>query len=213
MSALKLLVADDHPLYREALTGVIRGQWPDAEITEAATFGATLAAVEADPDLDLILLDLHMPGSDGLDGLMTLRSKAPTIPVAMVSAEEDREIIRRALTCGGSGFIVKSAGKDRIVEAIRRILDGGVSLPPDLAAALERETARSPDDLTDSRRKTLTPAEMGVFHLLIQGKPNKIIAYELDIKESTVKAHISAILRKMGVHSRTQAVLAARNRL
>ncbi|MGB0682259.1 MAG: response regulator [Magnetovibrionaceae bacterium] len=208
---LKLLVADDHPLFRDALTSVIRGAWGEVSIQEVSNISDAEHAAKADPDLDLIMLDLNMPGSEGFSGLMQLRQAAPTIPVVMVSAEDDAEVIRRALTCGAAGFIPKSANKDTIEQAMRHVLDGQTYVPVEAEAALKKPP-RGDVEMED-RLSLLTPAERGVLHLLTQGKPNKIIAYELDIKESTVKAHISAILRKLGVHSRTQAVLAARNQL
>ncbi|WP_135078804.1 response regulator transcription factor [Terasakiella sp. SH-1] len=205
----KFLVADDHPLFRDALKQVIDGRWDDAEIVEVSDLDSAQEVAQNDDDLDMILLDLNMPGAEGFSGLLSLRNYAPMLPVVIVSAEESPDVIQRALTCGALGFIPKSSSKERIGEAIQAVLSGNSFVPPELAEAIEEK--RRLDDELREKAALLTPAELGVLKLLTEGKPNKIIAYELDIKESTVKAHISQILRKLGVHSRTQAVLVAKN--
>lgn len=205
----KFLIADDHPLFRDAIKQVVDDRWPDASIGEVSTLDEAKEAAEQDQDLDIILLDLNMPGAEGFSGLLSIRNSAPVLPVVIVSAEENPDIIQRALTCGALGFIPKSSSKERIGEAIQAVLNGKPFVPPELADKIE-EKRRQHDDLRE-KAALLTPAELGVLELLTLGKPNKIIAYELDIKESTVKAHISAILRKLGVHSRTQAVLMAKS--
>ncbi|GGF68904.1 MULTISPECIES: response regulator [Terasakiella] len=202
------LIADDHPLFRDAIKQVVDERWPDATIIEVSTLEeAREQAIEND-DLDIVLLDLNMPGAEGFSGLLGIRNAAPVLPVVIVSAEESPDVIQRALTCGALGFIPKSSSKERIGDAVHAVLLGKTFVPPELAEAIEEK--RRVDDGLRERAALLTPAEVGVLELLTLGKPNKIIAYELDIKESTVKAHISAILRKLGVHSRTQAVLMAK---
>ncbi|SCA57986.1 Glycerol metabolism activator [Candidatus Terasakiella magnetica] len=205
----RFLVADDHPLFRDALRQVIDERWNDAEIVEVSDLDSAKETAQSDDDLDMVLLDLNMPGAEGFSGLLTLRNHAPMLPVVIVSAEESPDVIQRALTCGALGFIPKSSSKERIGEAIESVLSGKSFVPPELAAAIEDK--RRMDDELKEKAALLSPAELGVLQLLTMGKPNKIIAFELNIKESTVKAHISSILRKLGVHSRTQAVLVAKN--
>jgi DNA-binding NarL/FixJ family response regulator len=205
----KFLIADDHPLFREAIKQVINERWNDAEIIEVSNLRDAQEIAENDDDLDLVLLDLNMPGAEGFSGLLALRHKAPMLPVVIISAEEDPDIISRALTCGALGFIPKSSSKERIGDAVEAVLSGKSFVPPELAEAIEDK--RKMDHDFQEKVALLTPAELGVLQFLTQGKPNKIIAYELNIKESTVKAHISSILRKLNVNSRTQAVLVAKN--
>jgi DNA-binding NarL/FixJ family response regulator len=207
----KFLVADDHPLFREALRQVIEEYFDAAEIIEVSTLDEAVKIAEQDLDLDLILLDLRMPGSEGFSGLVSIRNAAPTTPVTIVSASEDPDAIRRGLTCGAFGFIPKSSPKATIAEAIRTLLAGEIYVPKELQNA---ELTTGPRSTLDheflDKFALLTPAELNVLQQLTEGKPNKIIASELNVKECTVKAHISSVLRKLGVNSRTQAVLAAK---
>jgi len=205
----KFLIADDHPLFRDAITQVVNERWPDAFITEVSTLEEAQTACARDDTLDIVLLDLNMPGAQGFSGLLAIRNHVPMLPVVIVSAEESPDVIQRALTCGALGFIPKSASKGRIGEAIETVLNGQIFVPPELTDKLN-EQRRQNEELREKAAQ-LTHAERRVLELLILGKPNKIIAFELDIKESTVKAHITAILRKLGVHSRTQAVLIAKS--
>jgi DNA-binding NarL/FixJ family response regulator len=197
----RALIADDHPLFRSALRQVIESLFGEQEIFEASTLGEAreVIASNADLDLDMILLDLQMPGSAGFSGLVTLRNAAPEVPIVVVSAATSTDTMRNSITYGAAGFIPKSFSSDQIGEGMRCVMSGEVYLP---SVALE------PDVLAGVA--ALTQGEMRVFELLAHGKSNKIIAYELGIKESTVKGHITAILRRLGVHSRTQAVIAAR---
>jgi len=208
----KVLIADDHPLFRAALREVVETRFEDYDIVEAGTFAeAQQSLSESDVvDIDLILLDLQMPGCSGFSGLVGLRNAAPSVPIIVVSATFSSDIIREAIVYGASGYIPKSFSKDEIAGAMKRILSGDVFLPP---SANDPDAAMSPllaDDVR-GRLAKLTHGEIRVLELLAKGKPNKIIAFELGIRESTVKAHITAILRKLRVHSRTQAVLAAQN--
>jgi len=202
---LKVLIVDDHPLFREALGNILEAVFEDYEIIEACSLEEAKERVNS--DLDLILLDLMIPGVEGYGALLTLRNAVPSVPIMIVSASEDSDTIRGAVTYGALGFIPKSAPKQVIGDAINQVLDGGSYWP---AGVLEEvnEKRKSWDD-EDDQLAALTPGETRVLQLLIEGKPNKIIAYELEIKETTVKAHITSILRKLKVHSRTQAVLAA----
>jgi Response regulator containing a CheY-like receiver domain and an HTH DNA-binding domain len=205
-----VLIADDHPLFRAALRQVISSEFADHQIFEASTLGEACAFVSSgsDVDLDMILLDLQMPGSEGFSGLVCLRNAAPEVPIVVVSAAIAVETMRDCITYGAAGFIPKSFCREEMGEGIRRVINGEVFLP---CEAFETDLGRA--DLPGGMRHriaALTHGELRVLELLACGKSNKIIAYELGIKESTVKAHITAILRKLRVHSRTQAVIAAR---
>lgn len=209
-----VMIADDHPLFRAALCQVIGSLFSEHRIFEASTLTEARALVDGgrgaagDLDLDMILLDLQMPGSDGFSGLVQLRNAAPEVPIIVVSAADSASIMRDAITYGAAGFIPKSYSRAQIGDALRQVMEGEVYLPRDGLDA-EPSDATTPGKLHD-RIAALTQGELRVFELLAKGKSNKIIAYELGIKESTVKAHITAILRKLHVFSRTQAVIAAR---
>ncbi|ORE97874.1 response regulator transcription factor [Aurantimonas sp. 22II-16-19i] len=198
------IVADDHPLFRGALKEILLSLPQGAEIVEAADFDQAAAALERHGDADLLLLDLAMPGTSGLSGLALLRAEHPSVPIAIVSASEDSQIIARALDLGASGFIPKSAGFDEIRTAIVRLLSGDVWLPGDVSL-----DAPGDPDVADliARVKTLTPQQTRVLSMLGRGLLNKQIAYELGVSEPTIKAHVSAVLLKLGVDSRTQAVI------
>lgn len=202
----RLVIADDHPLFRGALREAVEGLLERAEISEAGTFDELVNLLERGGDIDLVLLDLTMPGVRGFSGLMYMRAQYPGVPVIVVSANDDPAAIRRCIEFGASGFIPKTLGVDAMRAAISRILGGGVWTPPDvdLAAGSDTESAE-----LMTRMATLTPQQVRVLMMLSEGLLNKQIAYQLDVSEATVKAHVSAILQKLGVESRTQAVIAA----
>ncbi|MCP5364708.1 MAG: response regulator transcription factor [Hyphomicrobiales bacterium] len=208
----KVLIADDHPLFRAALREVVETKFTDYEILEAGTLAEAQDCLSESEmvDVDLILLDLQMPGCSGFSGLVKLRNAAPSVPIVIVSATASNDVIREAIVYGASGFIPKSFSKDEMARAMKRILSGDLFLPSYASQPDETKPPMLAADAQD-RLATLTPGEMRVLELLAKGQPNKIIAFELGIRESTVKAHITAILRKLRVHSRTQAVLAAQN--
>jgi DNA-binding NarL/FixJ family response regulator len=201
-----LVIADDHPLFRDALRQTVSSIAPAAKIAEAGAFDDLTALLEQDGDVDLILLDLTMPGTSGFSGLIYLRAQYPAVPVVIVSASDDGATIRRSLDFGASGFIPKRFGVDTLRDAILKVMDGNVWVPPDtdLTAAVDPEMTRLRDRLV-----TLTPQQVRVLMMLSEGLLNKQIAYELGVSEATIKAHVSAILQKLGVESRTQAVIAA----
>ncbi len=205
-SPTHLIIADDHPLFRDALRQALSVSVPGSATDEAATFEDLTAALERDAEIDLILLDLSMPGISGFSGLIYLRAQYPAIPVVIVSATDDASTIRRSLDFGASGFIPKRYGVETLREAIGKVLAGEVWIPPDLdlSSADDPEAAKLRERLT-----TLTPQQMRVLMMLSQGLLNKQIAYELGVSEATIKAHVSAILQKLNVESRTQAVIAA----
>jgi DNA-binding NarL/FixJ family response regulator len=202
----RLMIADDHPLFRGALREAVSGLFAKAEIAEAGTFDDVTSYLERDSEFDLILLDLTMPGARGFSGLMYLRGQYPAVPVVVVSANDDPAAIRRCMEFGASGFIPKTLGVDEMRDVIARILDGGVWTPPDVDLKSGSDPATA--ELM-SRMATLTPQQMRVLMMLSEGLLNKQIAFQLDVSEATVKAHVSAILQKLGVESRTQAVIAA----
>ena len=200
-----IIIADDHPLFRGALRQAVASIMPQARVMEASGMDDLNAALTQERDVDLILLDLTMPGVQGFSGLMSLRAQYPELPVVIVSATEEATVIRRAMDFGASGFIPKSIDIDSIGGAIQAVLAGDTWTPPDvdLSASEDSETA----DLV-RRLGTLTPQQVRVLTMLSEGLLNKQIAYELGVSEATVKAHVSAILDKLGVDSRTQAVIA-----
>lgn len=203
----KFLIADDHPLFREALKGALKGSFPDAEVFESEDFDSTLAALEQQEELDLLLLDLHMPGSGDLYGLIRIREDHPDLPIAVVSGTEDLTVVSKIMSQGALGFIPKSAGSAQIAEAVESILDGDTWLPSNMAEQVEQ--ANEEDMAMAQQVASLTPQQYKVLRYLHEGLLNKQIAYELNISEATVKAHITAIFRKLGVYNRTQAVLIA----
>jgi DNA-binding NarL/FixJ family response regulator len=202
----RLVIADDHPLFRGALREAVAGLFKQVDIGEAGSFDDVAKLLEHGGDVDLILLDLSMPGVRGFSGLMYLRAQYPSVPIVVVSANDDPAVIRRCMDLGTSGFIPKTLGIEEMRAAIKRVLDGGVWTPPDvdLGAGSEGDTS----DLL-ARLTSLTPQQVRVLMMLSEGLLNKQIAYELSVSEATVKAHVSAILQKLGVESRTQAVIAA----
>ena len=207
MTAPCIVVADDHPLFRDALSGIISAGFSGASVVSAKDLTTTIKALEETADVDLVLLDLNMPGVQGFSGLIFLRGQYPTIPIIVVSGSEDLDTIRRSVSLGASGFIPKSSDTSTIKSAMNSVLDGGVWVPDQ--AAIDNDT--EDDELLEiaSRLSTLTPQQMRVLMMLKEGLLNKQIAYELNVSEATVKAHVSAILQKLDVNSRTQAVIVA----
>ncbi len=204
----RLVIADDHPLFRGALREAVSGLLERVDIAEAGTFDEVVELLERDGDVDLILLDLTMPGVRGFSGLMYMRAQYPSVPVIVVSANDDPTAIRRCMGFGASGFIPKTLGVDAMRAAISRILGGGVWTPPDVDLAAGAGADAEAAELM-ARMATLTPQQVRVLMMLSEGLLNKQIAYQLGVSEATVKAHVSAILQKLGVESRTQAVIAA----
>ena len=201
----RFLIVDDHPLFREALQSVIQRDWPAAEIAEADSIEAAEALLAAGLTADLALLDLSMPDTQGFDGLLRLRTGFPRLPIVVVSGMEDARIVREALSYGVAGFIPKSVRRDELGRAIGEVMAGSVYVPEGLSPAAGGDVR---PDLVQ-KLKTLTPQQIRVLKMLRQGLLNKQIAFELNVGETTVKAHVSEILRKLGVYSRTQAVIEA----
>ncbi len=208
----KILIADDHPLFREAIHNVITDGFPGTEVMETADLDSALLLTQEHDDLDLILLDLNMPGMHGLNGLINLRNEAPTIPVVIVSAEQDKQIVLQAITYGAVGFITKSSPRAQMTEAIEQILNGQVYLPSDIIRTQKNPTRHRQNDapsFAPELLQALTRKQLLVLERMTKGESNKQIAYHLEIAETTVKAHVSAILHKLNVHNRVQAILSA----
>lgn len=202
----RFVIADDHPLFRGALREAVSGLFRSADIAEAGSFAEVSGLLDRGGEVDVVLLDLTMPGVRGFSGLMYLRAQYPSVPVVIVSASDDPTVIRRCMDFGASGFIPKTLGTDTIRTAIGRVLEGGIWTPPEI------DLRRAGDaEMTEliSRLATLTPQQVRVLMMLSEGLLNKQIAYVLGVSEATVKAHVSAILQKLRVESRTQAVIAA----
>ncbi len=206
MAIQHFIIADDHPLFRTALKQVLAREMPDVTLSEAGTLEEIITALANGPEPDLILLDLKMPGVQGFSGLVYLRAQYPGIPVVVISAVEEPSVIRRAISLGASGFIPKSASAEQMQKALQDVLAGEVAVPEDVSLDVADD-----EELEEMARRlsTLTPQQMRVLMMLREGLLNKQIAYELGVSEATIKAHVSAILQKLNVESRTQAVIAA----
>jgi len=198
-------IADDHPLFRSALLEIINTHFREATVTQSSDLETTLAALEENPELDLLMLDLHMPGSQDLFGLVTVREKFAAIPVVVISARDDVETISRAIGHGASGYIPKSASPQTICEAVQSVTDGEKWIPENARNRLRRIDE---EEMTLAGKiSSLTPQQYKVLCFLREGWLNKQIGYEIGVTEATVKAHITAIFRKLGVSNRTQAVV------
>lgn len=207
--ANKILIADDHPLFRTAMQQAVKQLVPDVSIAQAESLPELQNRVEAHKDADLVLLDLQMPGAHGFSGLVFLRSHYPEIPVIVVSACEDPAIMCQALDHGASGYIAKSSPLEAISDAIGCVLEGDVYLP-DVARRHQHQPNEKALDLAE-RLASLTPQQFRVLTMMSEGMLNKQIAYDLEVSEATIKAHVTAIFRKLGVRTRTQAVIAVQS--
>jgi DNA-binding NarL/FixJ family response regulator len=200
------LIVDDHPLFREALKQAIAGGVANATIAQAGSLESARAELDRHDATDLVLLDLRMPGVQGLSGLIFLRAQYPNVPVVVVTASEDHGLVQKALNLGASGYIPKSSSTETIVDAINGVLRGDIWVPP----GYDRKGQGDKEAEEIARRiATLTAQQIRVLMMLREGLLNKQIAYELNVSEATIKAHVSAILQKLNVSSRTQAVIAA----
>ncbi len=205
MSSQRIIIVDDHPLFRGALSQALSASLSKTEMIEAGSLDELSQRLQEPADVDLVLLDLTMPGVKGLSGLLLLRAQHPGIPVVIVSATEDPATIRRCIEAGASGFVPKSLPVEKMREAVRAVLAGDVWTPEGID--LSRPASDETSDIL-ARLSTLTPQQVRVLMMLGEGLLNKQIAYTLNVSEATIKAHVSAILQKLGVDSRTQAVIA-----
>ena len=216
---MKILVVDDHALIRIALHGVLGGLDRDVTVLEASDCRGAFDLIEAQPDLDLVLLDLNLPGMHGLAALTDLRTRHPALPVVVLSSANDRASVTQALDQGAMGYIPKLSSNEVLVSALRLVLSGGIYIPPAILARWESPSSAGPKEpavAEPAGPPRRAPADLGlserqvhVLRLLLEGKPNKLICRELDLAESTVKNHVTLILKALNVTTRTQAVIAA----
>jgi DNA-binding NarL/FixJ family response regulator len=209
---MQVLIADDHPLFREALASVVTDMTTDAACIEAASFDEALARVRETPGLDLILLDLTMPGADGLGGLALLRQEAPAIPVVVVSATAERRTVLEAIRAGAAGYLPKSSSRATMIGALKLVMAGGVYVPGEVVRADPTGPGEGPMDsgaLAPDRLAMLTRKQLQVLDCLARGLSNKEIARALNLAEPTIKTHVSALLHKLHFKTRAQAIVAA----
>lgn len=199
------LIADDHPLFREALKAALQPRFVDTHFVESDSLGSTLDTIKEYPDLAMILLDLNMPGCENFYGVIRVCEDYPNIPVVVISASDSASTISKAMGYGAKGFASKVAAVDTIAEAIQTVLTGKTWVPEDLKDKIDNISEDSKD--VAAKVAELTPKQLQVLKYLQAGQLNKQIAYELNVTEATIKAHISAIFKKLGVNTRTQAVL------
>lgn len=210
---MRILLADDHSLFREGLLHVLKELGTAPDVVQAADYPGAIETAERNPDLDLALLDLNMPGMDGLTGVRTFRTKFPLLPVIVLSASESPDDVKHALDSGVLGYIPKSSTAPVMLSAIKLVLAGGVYLPSLLLShdAGELGVTRGPAEAHKSNTRGLTERQLQVLALLAEGKPNKLIARTLDITEGTVKIHLAAIFQALGARNRTEAVIVAQD--
>jgi DNA-binding NarL/FixJ family response regulator len=210
----RVLMAEDHPLFRDALRGVLSRSLGAEDVVETGTVAELLALIETDDAFDLVMLDLFMPGAQGLSHLVSMRARMPDTPIIVFSSISDPKVVRQTITCGAAGFISKSAPQEEIAHALGLVMGGGIYLPQRFRAELDAAALRprAHGDIEEERGK-LTGRQVAVLELVAAGKANKQIAYELGISEITVKTHVTAILRKLGVTSRGQAIVMFQKRL
>jgi DNA-binding NarL/FixJ family response regulator len=208
---MKLILADDHTLFRNGLAMLFKSQCDECEIWEGDGLDAALAEATAHPDAEIALLDLNMPGMDGVQGIRRIKEACPALPVIILTGAEEPQKIQQVLAAGASGFIPKSSTPAVMLSAIRLVLSGGTYIPPQmLSAAAEPSPAQAASGLREHAQAQLTERQMQVLRLLSEGKPNKLICRELSIEEGTVKAHIATIFRVLDVVNRTEAATVAR---
>ncbi|KGJ97481.1 response regulator transcription factor [Colwellia psychrerythraea] len=199
----KIIIADDHPLFRQALLGTLKAKLTYTTWFEAQTIAELEQQLTSNDDSDLLLLDLHIPGAHGFNTLIHVRNHFPQIPVVIVSAHEDHDTISKAMSYGAAGFVPKSTPVDDIYSAIVAILSGNTWLP----AYFEQKQNDNNSEIGE-RVASLTQQQYRILMMFAQGMLNKQIAYDLNVSEATIKAHATAIFRKLDVRNRTQAVIA-----
>lgn len=207
----KILIVDDHPIFRHAMTTILKSRFEDATITEAGTLAEAYEMLKEESEYDLVMLDLNMPDSNGLSGLLELRNHSPSSPVVIISAETEKQSILQSISYGAVGFISKSSSIEEIASSIESIFEGNVCLPSEILRNNNVCSQKSESKISVEKIRSLTRKELTVLKYLNQGLANKVIAYELHISETTVKSHVSSILRKLGATSRVQVVAGAGN--
>ena len=212
---MKILVADNHAVFRVGLVYLLQKLDSEAEILEASDYSEALAIAECESDIDLILIDLLMPGIDGFNGVSGIRDRAKSVPIIVVSAREHPADVQASLDHGAMGYLPKSSSSDVTLNAIRLVMSGGMYLPPALLGHDSTggvdviETSLSQPRLSDQVSRSLTRRQRDVMRLLALGRSNKAIAQELELAEGTVKVHVSAIFKALNVTNRTEAVIVA----
>ncbi len=208
---MKVLLVDDHQLFREGLVILVKRLDGKVETVEAASCAEAFAALQREPDIELILLDVGLPDMSGLDGISVIRERHPGIPIVVLSSQEDRASVMQALDSGAMGYIPKTSSSDIMISALQLILANGIYLPPVVLMGGGPAAPVSPGPFKSKRPAELglSPRQAEVLFLILQGKPSKMICRELNLSASTVKAHTSAVLRSLNVTTRTQAVIAA----
>ncbi|CAM3576498.1 response regulator transcription factor [Parendozoicomonas haliclonae] len=204
----RIIITEDHPLFRSALVNALEQALSEITISEASSLDELTQTLEQEESVDLVLLDLLIPGAQGFSALLTLRNQYPEIPVVVISAREEATVIHKAIEYGASGFIPKSSPLDVLTSAVSQVLDGDIWLPENLEPVAEED---STDNAMLEKIATLTPQQFRVLTMLRDGLRNKQIAWELDVSEACIKAHATAIFRKLGVNNRTQAVIELQN--
>jgi DNA-binding NarL/FixJ family response regulator len=206
---MKILLADDHPLFREGVKQVLSQMDEDTEIIDAQDFPTLFIQAQVNPDLDLALIDLNMPGMPAHYGILEFRQRFPDLPLVILSASESKQDISQALDAGALGYVLKSSPSKVILHALKLVLSGGIYIP---AILNESSPNIQPNAALQTNKSSiaLTTRQMEVLSCLLQGMPNKTIARSLELTEGTVKIHLAAIFRALGVNNRTEAVITAR---
>lgn len=202
----RVLIVDDHPLFSEAMLSALKVAYPDVETFDATSLAHAIEILNSEDNLDLVLLDLNIPDAGGFDGLMKIRGLFPRLPVVVVSGHDDSRVIGEALSYGVAGFIPKSTGKGDLASAIQTVMNGEIYVPDDYSPASQTAEDLKRKEMI-ARLSTLTPQQLRVLQMMREGLLNKQIAYELNVGMTTVKAHVSEILRKLKVYNRTRAVI------
>tara|TARA_B100001063_G_scaffold221951_1_gene228005 strand:- start:400 stop:1059 length:660 start_codon:yes stop_codon:yes gene_type:complete len=208
----RILIIDDHPIFRHAMVTILGKKFPDSQTLEANSLAEALELLEADAAFDLVMLDLNMPETCGLNGLLEIRNQHPNLPVVIISAETEKQNILQTISYGAVGFISKSSKIEEIATSVESIFEGNVCLPSEiLRTSSVRNRVKKEDAISLDQIRSLTRKELAVLKYLTQGLANKVIAYELNISETTVKSHVSSILKKLGASNRVKVVASAAN--
>ncbi|MBQ4830784.1 response regulator transcription factor [Alteromonas sp. CI.11.F.A3] len=208
----RILIIDDHPIFRHAMVTILGKKFPESQTLEANSLSEALELLEADSAFDLVMLDLNMPETCGLNGLLEIRNQHPNLPVVIISAETEKHNILQTISYGAVGFISKSSKIEEIATSVESIFEGNVCLPSEiLRTSSVRNRVKKEDAISLDQIRSLTRKELAVLKYLTQGLANKVIAYELNISETTVKSHVSSILKKLGASNRVKVVASAAN--
>ena len=208
----RILIIDDHPIFRHAMVTILGKKFPDSQTLEANSLPEALELLEADAAFDLVMLDLNMPETCGLNGLLEIRNQHPNLPIVIISAETEKQNILQTISYGAVGFISKSSKIEEIATSVESIFEGNGCLPSEiLRTSSARNRVKKENSISLEQIRSLTRKELAVLKYLTQGLANKVIAYELSISETTVKSHVSSILKKLGASNRVKVVASAAN--